>query len=359
MDAMKGQESPLSSALGAVRAGGMTRRDSFGLLGAGAFGLGGVIRPHPTRASDLIPLRILGSGGGWIASEIVILAEEKGFFRKEGLLLDLVILPAERLTIALDGGITDFVPNAHYIYFLNIKDKGMKARQVVSTTPYSDPRLSSGGLFVRESSGIFGPADLRGKTIGVTVLQFAPSWFTLAYLLKAGLKQDDVNLIAIPGPQQQQVLVRGDVDAVYASGAVEASLRRRGGFRKLFATTDIAGRRISSGSTIVRDDFIARNVDVVRRYVTAIANTIEWANHSQDEILHFAIKTGRVNAALAPFLYSPDGNGDYSVWRWPDHGLQNRDDVKFWVDVAEQIKIVKKGKFSPEDICTDEFNSFA
>lgn len=355
---MKRDASSIGQRSGARRAD-VSRRESFDMLTGAALASVGALMPSVARSSNLIPLRIMGSGNGWSASEIVILAEENGFFRKEGLRLDLVLLPAERLTIALEGGITDFVPNAYYIYFLNIKDKGLKGRQVVSTAPYLDPRLPSGGLFVREDSRIRSAADLRGKTIGVTVLQFASAWFTLAYALKAGLKRDEINLTAIPGPQHEQVLSSGDVDAVYTSGAVEASLLRRGGFRKLFTTTDIAERRISVGSTIVKDDFIKSNPDTVRRYVTAIGNTIEWANRNQEEIFHFAIKTGKVNAALAPFLYTPNGSGDYSVLRWPDHGLQSRDDVKFWIDLAEKIGVARQGKFSPDDIYTDQFNPYA
>ncbi|MBG0808282.1 ABC transporter substrate-binding protein [Methylosinus sp. H3A] len=301
----------------------------------------------------------MGSGNGWSASEIVVLAEEFGFFRKEGLRLDLIILPPERLTIALEGGITDFIPNAYYIYFLNIRDKGMKARQVVSTTPYLDARLPSGGLFVREDSRIREASDLRGKTIGVTVLQFASAWFTLAYAARAGLKREDLNLTAIPGPHHQQVLTNGDVDAVYTIGAVEATLLKKGEFRRLFATSDLVGRRISLGSTIVKEEFMKSNPDVVRRYVTAIGNTIEWANRSQDEIVRYAIKNGKVNSALAPYLYSSNGSGDYSALRWPDHGLQDRDDVNLWIEMAENIGIANPRRFKAEDIYTDRFNPYA
>jgi ABC-type nitrate/sulfonate/bicarbonate transport system substrate-binding protein len=338
----------------------VTRRGALGVLaGAAAIGVSGLVKPHPTRGSDLIPLRILGSGTGWGSSEIVTIADEKGFFRNEGLALDLILLPAEELTIALDAGITDFVPNSYYIYFINIKDKGVVGHQVVSTTPYLDPQLPNGGLFVLEDSPIAGPADLRGKTIGLTVLQFASAWFTLAYLARAGVTGDDVNLVAVPGPQHEQVLARKDVDAVYTSGAVEATLLKRGGYRRIFRTGEIAGRSISLGSTIVRDEFMVRKPDVIRRYVTAIANAIEWANRNQDEMIHWAVATGRVNAALAPFLYSPNGSGDYSLLRWPANGLQSRDDVRFWIDIAEEIGIAPKGKFTPDDIYTDQFNPHA
>jgi len=341
------------------------RRDSFALLGGAAALLGGAsifgshVKSHPTQVNDLIPLRILGTGSGWSASEIVIMAENKGFFKKEGLILEQVILPSEELTIALDAGITDFVPNSYYIYYINVKDKGLIGHQVVSTAPYLDPRLPNGGLFVKEDSAIYNADDLRGKTVGLTVLQFASSWFTLAYLERAGIKGDDVNLVAVPGPLHEQVLSRGNVDAVYTTGAVEATMLRRGGYRRIFTTGDIAGRTISIGSTIVRDDFLKSNPETVRRYVTAIANTIDWANKNQDELIDFGIKTGRVNAKLAPFIYSPNGSGDYSLLRWPEHGLQSRDDVQFWIDVCENIEIVPKNKFKPEDIFTDQFNMFS
>jgi NitT/TauT family transport system ATP-binding protein len=323
-----------------------------------AAGAASLWKPHPSRGSDLVPLRILGTGAGWSASEIVIVAEENGFFRKEGLALDLVLLPPEQLTIALDAGITDYVPNSYYIYFINVKDKGLIGHQVVSTAPYLDSRLPNGGLFVREDSPIHGPADLRGKTIGTTVLQFASSWFTYAYLAQAGLTGADVNLVAVPAPQHEQVLVRGDVDAVYTAGAVEATLLKRGRYRRIFTTADVAPHPVALGSTIVKDDFIRRNPDIVRRYVSAIGHAIDWANHNQDRIIHSAIKKGRISAALAPFLYSPHGTGDYSLWRWPEHGLQSRDDVKFWIELSERIQTVPKGKFAPEDIYTDAFNPF-
>jgi ABC-type nitrate/sulfonate/bicarbonate transport system substrate-binding protein len=339
----------------------MTRRGALALAG-GAAALGLIhqwSKPHPTRGSDLIPLRILGSGTGWGSSEIVTIADEWGFLRKEGLALDLILLPAEELTIALDAGITDFVPNSYYIYFINVKDKGLIGHQVVSTTPYLNPQIANGGLYVREESGIFNASDLRGKTVGLTVLQFASAWFTLAYLAKSGVPIDDVSLVAVPGPQQEQVLLRSDVDAIYSSGAVEATLLQRGRYRRLFTTGEIAGRVISLGSTIVRDEYMRRHPEVIRRYVTAIANATDWANRNQEDIIHWAIKTGRVNAAHAPFLYTPNGSGDYSQLKWPEHGLQNRDDVKFWIDVAEQIGIAPKGKFAPEDIFSDEFSPFA
>jgi NitT/TauT family transport system ATP-binding protein len=342
------------------RTGRLGRRGSLALVGgAVALGLGGLVRNHPTQASDLIPLRILGSGNGWSPSEIVVIAEQYGFFKEEGLVLDQIILPAEQLTISLDAGITDFVPNSYYIYFVNVKDKGLNGHQVVSTAPYLDARLPNGGLFVREDSPIHGPQDLRGKVIGLTVLQFASSWFTLAYLAKAGISAADVHLVAVPGPQHEQVLLRGDVDAVYTSGAVEATLLRKGGYRRIFTTAEVASHPITLGATIVKDDYIKRNPEIVRRYVTAIANSIDWANRNQDRIMHAAIKKGLVNADLAPFLYSPNGSGDYSLLRWPDHGLQSRDDVRFWIDLSEQIGIAQKGKFTPDDIYTDEFNPFA
>lgn len=70
----------------------------------------------PAQAGGLIPIRILGQSAGWGSSGSVIVADVKGFFRKEGLQLELVYLPIEKYTMALESGVTDFLPNADCIY---------------------------------------------------------------------------------------------------------------------------------------------------------------------------------------------------------------------------------------------------
>lgn len=315
-------------------------------------------RAAAVRGADLIPIRIFDSVNRWGSFETVLVADAKGFFRKEGLQLELVKLPPEQYTIAIDSGVTDFSPTADYIYFVNVLDKGLAAQQVIASSPYIDPRRANDGLFVLEKSAIHSPADLKGKTVGLTGLQFSGAWYTLDYLGRAGLRRDDVTYVAIPALQQEQVLVRGDVDAIYAFSPIDAMLRRKGGYRQLFSTADIPGRRILRGATMVKDEFIRKSPDTVRRYVAALANTIEWANRTQGEVVDIGIKLGRLDPALAPYVYTLDGKGDYSVLTWPEHGLQNADDITFWLGVAERQDVVPAGKLKVQTLYTDRFNPY-
>jgi ABC-type nitrate/sulfonate/bicarbonate transport system substrate-binding protein len=335
------------------------RRAALQLIGGTTAALATLPSRRPAWGRELVPIRILGQASGWGSSESVIVADVKGFFRKEGLQLELVYLPIEKYTMALESGVTDFSPNADYIYFVNVRDKELNARQVVSSSPYIDPRRPNDGLFVLEDSPIHGPADLRGKTIAVASVQFSSSWYTLEYISRAGLRRQDINLIAIPPFQHEQALLGRHVDAIYAYQPIDAMLRRKGGYRQLFSTADISGRRIQRAATMVKNELIERNPDIVRRYVAAIANAIEWANKNQDEVVRIGIDRGALDPKLAPYIYTLDGKGDYSVLKWPEHGVQNADDIEFWLQIAERREVVPKGRFKASDLFTDEFNPYA
>ncbi len=336
----------------------LRRRTALGLLG----GLAGsrLATPFIARAAGaLIPFRVFDTARRFNSFESIIAADKKGFFRNEGLQLELVPLAPDQYTVAFDSGITDFSPTADYIYFVNIRDKGLKARQIVSSSPHIDPARANDGLFVQADSPIRQPADLRGKTIAMTSLTFSSAWYTLDYLGRNGLGREDVKYIAIPPLQQEQVLAGGYADAVYAFSPIDALLRKKDGYRQLFSSADVAGRRIQRGATMVKDDYIRKNPDIVRRYVAALARTIEWANRNQDEVVRIGIDTERLDPQLAPWVYTKDGKGDYSVLTWPEHGLQKAEDIRFWLELAERQDLVPKGKLALTELYTDEFNPYA
>jgi sulfonate transport system substrate-binding protein len=338
---------------------GLARRSALRVLGGAGLALASLTQPRPARAAGLIPIRIADTPKRWGGFETVLVADAKGFFRAEGLELELVPLPPDQSTVAIDTGIVNFSPTADYLYFVNVRDKGLKTRQTVSTPPHFDPRRANDGLFVLENSSIQGPADLRGKKIAMTSLSFSSAWYTLDYLARSGLRRDDVTYLAIPALQQEQVLVGGHVDAVFAFSPIDAILRRKGGFRQLFSTADIPGRRILRGATMVKEDYIKKNPDILRRYVAAIAKTIDWANRNQVEVVQIGIKSGRLDPELAPYIYTKDGKGDYGVLSWPEHGLQNAADIKFWLDLAERYDVIPKGNLKLPELYTNEFNPFA
>ncbi|MBL0373526.1 ABC transporter substrate-binding protein [Rhizobium sp. KVB221] len=315
------------------------------------------------QAAELQTAKIFYPGAfGWAGGfELVEVADAKGFFKKHGIDAQLTTLPWDQYTVALDSGAIDFAPYADYAYFINVYDKGVKAKEVVSSTLPFDPRNAGDALVVDASGPIKSGEDLKGKKIGTVNPSFSGVWFVLDWLGKKGITKDDVTIVTIPQAQLEQVLKQGGVDAIIAYSPLDAELRRRKdeGFRELFQWTDVAGRPVLRGGTMASEKTIAERPDLVKGYVAAIAEAADWANGHPADVVKLGIERGRIAADLAPYIYTRDGKGDYSTLSWSTHGLNKEADIAFWLDVVERAGIVPKGRHKPSDFYTNEFNPHA
>lgn len=312
-------------------------------------------------AEDLIDVRVIDSPQlPWANGfELIDVADVKGFFKEAGVNLVRVPLPPDQYTSAIDARLTDVAPYADYVYFINVRDKGLKVKEIVASSLLIAPDIGGDGLFVPANSPITKPEDLKGKTVGMTNLSWSSAWFTLDFLGKKGLSKEDVTYIAVPPPQQEQSLIADEINALYAFGPLDAQLKKKGGYRQLFKLSDLSGRSIVRGGTMAREDWIAENPEAVRRYVTAIAKAADWANKNGAEVIKIGVERGRLDPELAAWVYTNDGKGDFSVLKWSEHGLQNKEDLTFWLELAERQGLVPKGKHKVEDLYTDEFNPYA
>jgi ABC-type nitrate/sulfonate/bicarbonate transport system substrate-binding protein len=314
-------------------------------------------------AEDLKTAKIFYPGAfGWAGGfELVEVADAKGFFKKHGLDAQLTTLPWDQYTVALDSGAIDFAPYADYAYFINVYDKGVKAKEVVSSTLPFNPANAGDALVVDANGPIKTGADLKGKKIGTVNPSFSGVWFVLEWLGRQGVTKDDVTIVTIPQAQLEQVLKQGGVDAIIAYSPLDAELRRRKdeGFRELFEWTDIAGRTVLRGGTMATEKTIAEKPELVKAYVAAIAEAADWANEHPADVVKLGIERGRIAADLAPYIYTRDGKGDYSTLSWSKHGLNIEADIAFWLDVVERAGIVPKGKHKPADFYTNAFNPYA
>lgn len=314
-------------------------------------------------AEELQTAKIFYPGAfGWAGGfELVEVADAKGFFKKHGIDAQLTTLPWDQYTVALDSGAIDFAPYADYAYFINVFDKGVKAKEVVSSTLPFDPRNAGDALVVDANGPIKSAEDLKGKTIGTTNPSFSGVWFVLDWLGKKGVTKNDVTIVTVPQAQLEQVLKQGGVDAIIAYSPLDAELRRRKeeGFRELFQWTDVAGRPVLRGGTMATDKTIAERPELVKGYVAAIAEAADWATAHPAEVVQIGIERGRIAADLAPYIYTRDGKGDYSTLSWSKHGLNKEEDIAFWLDVVERAGIVPAGKHKASDFYTNAFNPYA
>jgi len=136
----------------------------------------------------------------------VFAALQEGFFAKEGLDVQLVQMDFDQLKTGLATGKVD-AAQANFAWFKPI-EQGM------------DVKLTAGihtgciKAVAPANSGIKTIADLKGKTIGVDAIGGGPMIALSIALRAAGLDpQKDVQWKAYPGPQLDQAIANGEIQA--------------------------------------------------------------------------------------------------------------------------------------------------
>src|SRR5918996_517378 len=136
----------------------------------------------------------------------VFIADTQGFFTQEG--LEVTVRPFTSGAEATEGfraGAAQFLAacDVPALYLLAGGDAVLLAQ--FSANPDM--------LLVVAEKGVKGPADLKGKRVGL-VRKSASEYLLNNYLKRAGLTLEDVKLVHLAPFDQVPALVRGDVDAL-------------------------------------------------------------------------------------------------------------------------------------------------
>jgi ABC-type nitrate/sulfonate/bicarbonate transport system substrate-binding protein len=181
-------------------------------------------------------------------------------------------------------------------------------------------------ILVRNDSAIQSVADLRGARLGLPLHDGAivdvGRGQDLRGLLTAleigGIDRSEVTFVDLTGGEIDlreqrreervhlgaQALLDGTADAIYAKGAVSATLIEKHGFRPIL---DINAQedplaRVNAGTPrpITVDATLAReNLEVVGRYLAVLQKTAEWAQTHPDEVVRaIAAETDATEAAV-------------------------------------------------------------
>ncbi|MGQ4599736.1 ABC transporter substrate-binding protein [Nocardia sp. R6R-6] len=134
------------------------------------------------------------------------------------------------------------------------------------------------GFYVPENSAIKTPKDLLDKKIGVNTLGGQAEADIHTALKRVGLTDQQiksVQLVALPPPNTEDALRRGQIDVAGLSGQFQQRALANGGLRPVFTDYEQFGP-FNGGQYIFRNDFIAKNPDTVRAFVDGVAKAIEW-----------------------------------------------------------------------------------
>jgi NitT/TauT family transport system substrate-binding protein len=251
----------------------------------------GTLEPVTLAASLVYP----GSG-------LILIAQDKGYFKAEG--LDVTIQPHGTGKDSLDaslGGKADFATTAD----LPIVLAALKGAPVVVAATMSTSDRGY-GMVARKDKGVAGPADVKGKRIGVTMGSSGQFWLD-TFLMHQHLGAGDVRLTHIAAEKLADALTAGEVDAVatwdpYLGEANEA-LRGKG---VLFSSD---GFYDSPWNLVTRRDVAEHRPETVRKMLRALIRAERFYDSDPNAALALIARVqetepARLRAVLEKFKFS-------------------------------------------------------
>lgn len=286
------------------------------------------------------PLRI--AFNTWIGYSSFYIAEEKGFFKKYGILVKTSVIDelSEKNAAMLRGkldGMGGTIDSAVISVSAGVKGK---------VVWMFDRSNGTDGILVADN--IQSAHDLKGKSVAVEE-GFVGHFFLLYYLEKNGLRFDDVKLIPMTTDKAGIAFVSGQVDVAVTWEPYLSTAKKRKGSRVLVSSKDL--EPILADTLFISEEVIKKRSNDIQALVNALqdANNYWIANMEEGNkivAIRWKMDMGEVNAIMeTDELYSTNHNRIQFGEKDSDGKLYEYIDkcAKLWFE-AGVIKVKVDGK---------------
>lgn len=219
------------------------------------------------------PIRI--GTNPWPGYEFLHLADKKGFFKEEGVPVELVRFSAlEDARRAYERGQVDGMAST-LIELLQAHEHGRQAKIILMTD------FSNGSDVILARKDITDIAGLKGKKIGVEAESL--SVFVIARALEqAGLSLDDVHMESMSQLNMPEALLAGEIDALHTYPPYSTELMKHSEkVSKIFDSTQIPGEIVDIVS--VDPDIADHRIDDMRAIRRAWDKAVAFASAHPEE----------------------------------------------------------------------------
>jgi len=234
-----------------------------------------------------------------------VIAEEKGFFKSEGLNAIVVIMQNQ---VVVNGVVTRNVDyGGTFSNFVGAALSGLPVRIVMSAMDGSDHYLVT-------ASNIKKVEDLKGKTFGISSFGGTPHSEAIMILRKYGMNPEkDVTFLQIGGSSSRYTaLESGSIQAAMLVPPFNNFAKKRG-FNQLMSFNDIMS--IPLGGLSVHTQKMKEKPDEIIRMIKAVLKATDYIRNRKTEIMSFVeakwgIKEGDVRESIyrdMVGLFSRDG----------------------------------------------------
>lgn len=248
------------------------------------------------------------------------IAERRGYFKDEGLNVEIVDFPGGAKALqAMVGGSADVVSGA-YEHTITMQAKGINIESIALQGRYNGIVL---GIRKDKAGGFKGLKDLKGMSVGVTAPGSSTNHFVNNLLTKNGLKPEDVSIVGVgAGAGAVAAIKKGSVDAISNLDPVINILETEGDIvvvvdsRTAKGMKEVYGGAYHAGSIYAPVEWVKKNPNTAQAVVNAMVRASLWISRAKvDEIIaavppeYYGDKQTLYKAALYKNQegFSPDG----------------------------------------------------
>lgn len=240
--------------------------------------LSAVLGAGAAAAADLRTLRV--SVIPIIDAVPLVVARKLGFFEQEGLQVDTSPTAGGAVGIpAVIGGSVD-ITFGNVVSTMLAAGQGLPVRVIAPATNFPDsPTVSV--LVGRKADSWQKPADFDGKSIGVNTRNGINWLYARAWVKARGGDPDKVSYREVPFPQLADAIKRRQIDAGVTGEPFKTAFLRDPELAIVGSPFIEVQPGMDVGQYIATADFIARNPEVIAKFVRALRKGIVWFNDNR------------------------------------------------------------------------------
>jgi len=256
----------------------ITRR-TFAFAGACAALLGTpALRAQPRLERPRVSIAVGGKSAFYYLP--LTIAEQLGYFKAEGLDVDITDHPGgSRALQALSGGGADVV-NGAYEHTINMQARNQFLQSFVLMG--RAPQIAV-GVSTKAVPNYRAPFDLRGRRIGVSAPGSSTNMVANLVLARGGVKAGEVSFVGVGSSLGALSALRsGQIDAMSNTDPVMTMLEQRGEVkiisdtRTLKGTQDVFGGPMPAACFYAPAEFVQKNPNTCQAMANAVVHALKW-----------------------------------------------------------------------------------
>jgi ABC-type nitrate/sulfonate/bicarbonate transport system substrate-binding protein len=160
---------------------------------------------------------------------------------------------------------------------------------------------------VKDDSPIKTVADLKGKTVGISIIGGGTQGPFNLMLKKNGIDPEkDIKLVEVSFPLSEEAIRSGRVDSSNMNQPFAARAEAKGGIRKLFSLDQVLPNIVHIVEAC-RKDFVDKNPELAKAYVRDITKALKMALANRAETMKVVSETMKVPVeVLDTYLLKPN-----------------------------------------------------